>query len=76
MIAATLMFTASCKKENLNESASSNDPTISSAAKNQNAFKSSLSPWQMRSSGVSGPQRGIVEMSEAGQTTCYGVIYR
>ena len=41
MIAATLMFTASCKKENLNE------PASLSAASNQNmSNKSATSPWQ------------------------------
>jgi len=69
VIAATLMFTASCKKENLNE------PTSLSAASNQNMYnKSALSPWQMESSGASA-QRGIVEMSEPDQTTCYGIIF-
>src|SRR5438105_12657335 len=69
MIAATLMFAASCKKENLNE------PTSLSASDNQNVVNKLSSPWQMKSSGISVAQRGIVEMSEPDQTTCYGVIF-
>jgi hypothetical protein len=32
------------------------------------------SPWKLRSSGIDVPQRGIIEMSEPDQTTCYGLI--
>ncbi len=54
IISATLMFTASCKRQ-LVESVFS-------------------SPWKLRSSGIDVPQRGIIEMSEPDQTTCYGLI--
>src|SRR5687768_17228250 len=51
------------------------DESIISAASKQNKLKKSgFSPWQTRSSGVSASQRFIIEMSEAGQTTCYGLI--
>jgi hypothetical protein len=63
MIAATLMFTLSCKKENLNEPAS-----ISAVDQNE-LKKSSFSPWHKRSSGVSAPHRGIIEMSTFSQIT-------
>jgi hypothetical protein len=69
MIAA-IMFTLSCKKESLNESAGL------SAADNQNVSKKTVSsPWHKMSSGVSAPHRGIIEMSTFSQTTCYGVMY-
>ncbi len=32
------------------------------------------SPWKLRSSGINAPQRGIIEMSEPDQITCYGLI--
>ena len=70
MIAVTLMFTVSCKKENSNGPTSSNEPTILAAAK-----KSALSPWQARASGESASQRGIIDISEPDQTTCYGIIF-
>ena len=69
MIAA-IIFTHSCKKESLNESAGL------SAADNQNVSKKTVSsPWHKMSSGVSAPHRGIIEMSTFSQTTCYGVMY-
>jgi hypothetical protein len=32
-----------------------------------------ISPWMKKATGVTTPQRGIVEMSTYGQTTCYGI---
>ena len=74
MITATLMFTASCKKENLNEPTSSKE-SISLSDANKNIFNQfGFSPWHMRSSGVSAGQ-GIIDMSEPDQFTCYGIIF-
>jgi photosystem II stability/assembly factor-like uncharacterized protein len=70
MIAATLVFTVSCKKENLNEPAS-----LSAANSQDMSRQTAFSPWQKRSSGVSAPHRGIIEMSTFGQATCYGLMY-
>jgi len=69
MITATLMFTASCKKENLSE------PNNLSATNEDAAKRSASSPWHKRSSGVSAPHRGIIEMSTYGQATCYGLMF-
>ena len=33
-----------------------------------------ISPWKLKSSGISDPHRGIIEMSAPDQTTCYGLI--
>ena len=66
---ATLLITG-CKKENLNE------PISLSAADNQNAFtQCAFSPWHKKSSGESASQRGIIDMSEPDQFTCYGIIF-
>src|SRR5450755_2349562 len=74
MITATLMFTASCKKENSNETTGSKEP-ISLSDANKNIFNQfGLSPWHIRSSGVSAGQ-GIIDMSESDQFTCYGIIF-
>jgi photosystem II stability/assembly factor-like uncharacterized protein len=54
MIAATLMFTASCRKHPV-----------------ESLFSS---PWKLKSSGISAAHRGIIEMSEPDQTTCYGLV--
>ncbi len=54
MITATLMLTASCRKQPV-----------------ESIFSS---PWKLRSSGINAPQRGIIEMSEPDQITCYGLI--
>lgn len=73
LITATLMFTASCKKENSNEPAGSKEP-ISFSDANKNIFNPfGFSPWHIRSSGVSVGQ-GIIDMSEPDQLTCYGIV--
>src|ERR1035441_4855276 len=64
MISAALMLPASCKKEYF------------SGGGNENGKHFLLpSPWQTVSSGVSVSQRGIINMSAADQTTCYGIIF-
>jgi photosystem II stability/assembly factor-like uncharacterized protein len=76
LIATTSIFTVSCNKESLNESL--NKQTSLSAADDENASSTLLiSPWKQMSSGVSGPDIGIIEMAEPfqNQTTCYGIIY-
>jgi photosystem II stability/assembly factor-like uncharacterized protein len=62
MIAAMLIFTASCKKEYFSSGGYENGKHIP------------LDPWQMVSSGVSASQRGIIEMSAADQIACYGIV--
>jgi hypothetical protein len=75
LITATILMFASCKKE------TSNDPTLSNEAislsdVNKNIFNPfGPSPWHKRSSGVSTPHRGIIEMSTYGNSTCYGLMF-
>jgi hypothetical protein len=73
--AATLLFTASCNKENLNEPAGSNEPVSLSDANKKIFNPFGFSPWHMKSSGTSVPERGIVEMSQPNQSTCYGLMF-
>ena len=69
------MFTTSCKKEALNEPTVSNE-AVSLSDANKNIFNHfGFSPWHIRSSGESVPERVIGEMSEPDQFTCYGLVY-
>src|SRR4051812_29627761 len=76
LIATTSMFTVSCNKESMKESL--DEQTGVSAANAQNSLNLlPFSPWQQKSSGVTAPDRGIMEMSEPfqDQTTCYGILF-
>ena len=85
LLCSLLMFSG-CQKEtgdtlvseqvaDASKFASSDKSSVSAASKQNKLKKSAFSPWQMMSSGASASQRGIVEMSEPNQTTCYGIIY-
>ncbi|MEO8764909.1 MAG: hypothetical protein ABI416_11505 [Ginsengibacter sp.] len=74
MMAATLPFIVSCKKETFKEPNTSVEAI--GLSDNKSIFNPfGFSPWHKRSSGVSVPHRGIIEMSTFGQATSYGLMY-
>ncbi|MEP7141541.1 MAG: hypothetical protein ABI707_01665, partial [Ferruginibacter sp.] len=76
MMTSTLMFTVSCKKENSDEPTGSDHSERLSDVKNPDVFnKSAFSPWRIKSSGIAAQERGILEMSEPDQLSCYGIIF-
>jgi hypothetical protein len=62
LIAITMIFTVSCTKEYFSNTGYENGKHIP------------LDPWQMKSSGVSVQQRGIIDMSAPDQNNCYGIV--
>ncbi len=74
--AVTTTFNFSCTKENMTESPSTQTSASATDAEG-NIGKLPLSPWKQKSSGVSLPFRGIIEMSEPFKNgnTCYGIIW-
>ncbi|MEO8764911.1 MAG: hypothetical protein ABI416_11515 [Ginsengibacter sp.] len=75
-LATTLIFSPSCKKEEKTKEPTPSGELAGLSDANRKIFTQFVfSPWHTRSSGVSITQRGIIEMSEPDQFTCYGLLF-